>query len=163
MCHRSGTIYHPTETRYIFVQILIFPTLSVSKPADARMCVTCLFLLWSPSLSVCLGYATFHEMVASKDKQREYETFILPALMNNNISVLMLLYVIFAYCMAAYTIAMAAVPYVAKTWLQKKELVIAVILFKLSLMCMNLAILTTMMLMKKMTIGRLGLNFSKKK
>jgi len=63
-------------------------------------------------------------MVASKDKQREYETFILPALMNNNISVLMLLYVILAYCMAAYTIAMAAVPYVAKTWMQKKEFVL---------------------------------------
>ena len=101
MCHRSGTIYHPTETRYIFVQILIFPTLSVSKPANARMFVTCLFLPWSPNLSVCLGYATFHEMVASKDKQREYETFILPALMNNNISVLTLLYVIFTYCTAA--------------------------------------------------------------
>ena len=75
---------------------------------------------------------------------------------------LTLLYVILTYCTAAYTIAMAAVPYVAKTWLQKKEFVIAVILFKLSLMCMNLAILTTMMLMKKMTIGRLGLYFSKR-
>jgi len=95
-------------------------------------------------------------------KQREYKTFIVPALINNNISVLTLLYVNFTYCMAAYTIAMAAVPYVAKTWLQKKEFVIAVILFKLSLMCMNLAILTTMMLLKMMMIGRLGLDSSKK-
>ena len=126
------------------------------------MCVTRPFLLWFPSLGVCLGYATAHEMLADVDKQREYKTFIVPALMNNNISVLTLLYVNFTYCTAAYTIAMAAVPYVAKTWLQKKEFVIAVILFKLSLMCMNLAILTTMMLLKMMMIGRLGLDSSKK-
>ena len=91
------------------------------------MCVTCLFLLWSLSLSVCQGYATLHEAVA--DKQREYETFIVPALMNNNISVLTLLYVVITYGTAAYTIAMATVPNVAKTWMQKKEFVIAVIYF----------------------------------
>ena len=99
----------------------------MSEPAEASMCVTRPFLLWFPSLGVCLGNATAHETLADEDKKREYKTFIVPALMNNNISVLMLLYVIFAYCMAAYTIAMAAVPYVAKTWLQKKEFVFAVI------------------------------------
>ena len=45
MCHRSGTIYQPTETRYIFVQVLILPALRVRKPADAmhkRICMYCL-------------------------------------------------------------------------------------------------------------------------
>ena len=94
----------------------------MSEPAEASMCVTRPFLLWFPSLSVCLGNATAHEMLADVDTQREYKTFIVPALMNNNISVLTLLYVIFTYCTAVYTIAMEAVPYAAKTWWRRKNL-----------------------------------------
>ena len=84
-CHRSGTIYHPTETRYIFVQILIFPTLKCEQPRRCKhVCVTCLFLLWLSSPSVCLRYAISHKTVADEDKQYGYETFIVLALMNNN-------------------------------------------------------------------------------
>ena len=128
MCHRSGTkICHPTETRYIFVQILIFPTLKCEQPCRCKhVCVTCLFLLWFPSLSVCLRCATSYETVADVDKQRGYETFIVPALINENMFVLTLLYVIFT-CTDARTIAKATVQYIAKTWLQKKEMIFAVI------------------------------------
>jgi len=37
------------------------------------------------------------------------------------------MYVTQYYCTTVYTIAMATLPYIAKTWLQKKEFVIAVI------------------------------------
>ena len=84
--------------------------------------MTCLFLLWFPSLSVCLRCATSYETVADVDKQRGYETFIVPALINDNMFVLTLLYVIFT-CTDARTIAKATVQYIAKTWLQKKEFI----------------------------------------
>ena len=71
------------------------------------------------------------------------------------------------YCPAAYTIAMATVPYSAKTWLQKKECIFAVIYnnkFVITLLSMLLLTLISLqylprMTMKKMMIGRLGLDF----
>jgi len=41
--------------------------------------------------------------------------------MINNIAVLTQMYVTYNYCMAAYTIVMAVVLYVEKTWVQKNE------------------------------------------
>jgi len=69
---------------------------------------------------MCLGYATSHETVVDVDKQRGYETLIVPEFMHDKNSVLMVLYVILTYCMAAHTIAMATVLYITKTWMQKK-------------------------------------------
>jgi len=60
-------------------------------------------------------------MVVDVDKQRKYETFIAPALMINNIAVFAQMYLTYNYCTAAYTIAMAVVVCVAKTWVQKNE------------------------------------------
>ena len=60
-----------------------------------------------------------HGMVV--DKQCGYETFIKPALMINNIAMFAQKYVTSNYCTAAYTIAMAVVLYVTKTWVQKNE------------------------------------------
>ena len=71
-----------------------------------------------PCLNPCLSCATSHGFVV--DKQCEYETFIAPALMNNNFAVSREMYVTLNYCTAAYTVAMAIVPSVTKTWLQKK-------------------------------------------
>ena len=99
----------------------------MSEPAEASMCVTRPLLLWFPSLSVCLGYATAHKTMADVDKQRGYKTFIVQVLMHDNNSLVTLLYLIFTYCTAAYTIAMATVPYITKTWMLKKELMFAVI------------------------------------
>ena len=48
--------------------------------------MTCLFLLGFSSLSVRPRYTTFHETVVV-DKHLRYETFIMPALKNNNIAV----------------------------------------------------------------------------
>ena len=50
-----------------------------------------------------------------------YETYIVPVLRNNNITVFTWTDVTMIYCTAAYTIAMTSVLYGAKTWLQKKE------------------------------------------
>jgi len=55
------------------------------------------------------------------EKQCGYKTFIAPELMINNIAVLTQMYVTYNYCMAAYTIVMAVVLYVEKTWVQKNE------------------------------------------
>ena len=85
MCHRSGTIYQPTETRYISVQIFNFPALS-AKPADAMHAISCMnYPLLLPSLSLCLRCAIFHGM--GVDKQCRDETYIVPALKYNNIAV----------------------------------------------------------------------------
>jgi len=44
-----------------------------------------------------------------------------PELMINNIAVFAQMYVTYNYCTAAYTIVMAVVLYVEKTWVQKNE------------------------------------------
>ena len=122
-----------------------------------------------PCLNLCLRCATSHEFEV--DKQCGCETFIAPELMNNNIAVSREMYVTYNNCAAAYYIAMAFVLYAVKTWLRKKELVIAVILF----LCMSSSSLSMQLSMlilrlqyfprttlKMMMIGRLGLDFSKK-
>jgi len=55
------------------------------------------------------------------EKQYGYETFTMPVLMINNIAVFAHMYVTYNYCTAVYTIAMAVVLYVTKTWVQKNE------------------------------------------
>jgi len=55
------------------------------------------------------------------EKQCGYKTFIAPELMINNIAVFAQMYVTYNYCTSAYTIAMAFVLYVEKTWVQKND------------------------------------------
>ena len=73
-----------------------------------------------PCLNLCLRCATSHGFVV--DKQCGYETYIAPALMNNNIAVSREMYVTYNYCAAAYNIAMAIVLYAVKTWLKKERI-----------------------------------------
>ena len=70
------------------------------------------YTAWFPSISLCVRCTTSHGMV---DKQCGYETFIAPALMNNNIAVAREMYVTYNNCAAAYYIAMAIVLYAVKT------------------------------------------------
>ena len=85
-------------------------------PCTYSMCMN--YRAWF--LSLCLLCAISHGMLV--DKQCRYETFIAPALIINNITVFLQVYVThYNYCIAAYTVAMAIVPSVTKTWLQKKE------------------------------------------
>ena len=76
---------------------------------------------WFPSISLSVRCATSHGILV--EKQYGYETFIMPVLMINNIAVFAQMYVTYNYnyCTAAYTIAMAVVLYVTKTWVQKNE------------------------------------------
>jgi len=80
---------------------------------------------WFPSISLCVRCHTSHVMVV--EKQCGYEIFIKPALMINYIAVFAQMYVTYNYCTVAYTIAMAVVLCVAKTWVQRTNVKFAVI------------------------------------
>jgi len=71
-----------------------------------------------PSLSLSLRCAIFHEMVV--DKQRRYEISIVPAIKNDNITVIAWMYVTLYY-RTAVQLCIPSVLYGAKTWLPKKE------------------------------------------
>ena len=115
MCHRSGTkSTNLQKPGTMFVHVLIFPALSASPPADATN-----YPAWFLSINLCVRCDTSHGMVV--EKECGYETFIAPALMINNIAVFVQMYVTYNYCTAAYTIAMAVVLYVEKTWVHKNE------------------------------------------
>ena len=55
------------------------------------------------------------------EKQYGYKTFIVSELMINHIAVFAQMYVTLNYCTVAYSIAMAVVLYVEKTWVHKNE------------------------------------------